>query len=219
VPEWRLSSGHAHPDNGSFIIWARGRYLTGDTGYAGQPQARHHNTVVIGGAGQGDEGEHDVWRKADLVALDAIRITATQFAPGSAKVEADFAGAYGPAAGALRVHRTFTFTAPGTFTVSDTIETKAAKAVEWFLHTDTPVETSGGRYLLGVKPVQLAADVKAPAGARFTTGATTLMAPGRPGSITSGPQQQRGFELKVETPPATLTKIEATLTVTGTVTK
>ena len=43
LPEWRLDSGHAHPDAGSFIIWADGRYLTGDTGYAGpalgaQPQ-------------------------------------------------------------------------------------------------------------------------------------------------------------------------------------
>jgi hypothetical protein len=214
VPEWRLSSGHAHPDNGSFIIWARGRYLTGDTGYAGQPQARHHNTVVIGGAGQGDEGEHDVWRKATQASLDTIRITAAQFGAGTAKIEAEFAGAYGAAAGASRVHRTFTFTAPGTFTVSDTIETKAARTVEWFLHTDTPVETEGGRYLLGVKPVQLAVDVTAPAGAKIATGPTTLMAPGRPGSITSGPQQQRGFELKVETVPATATKIEATLTVT-----
>jgi hypothetical protein len=27
VPEWQLSSGHAHPDAGSFIIRAGGRYL------------------------------------------------------------------------------------------------------------------------------------------------------------------------------------------------
>ena len=27
--------------------------------YAGQPQARHHNTITIGGQGQGDEGDHD----------------------------------------------------------------------------------------------------------------------------------------------------------------
>jgi hypothetical protein len=39
------------------------------------------------------------------------------------------------------------------------------------------------------------------------------MAPGRPGSITSGEQQQRGYELKVTTAPAAVTKIDATLTV------
>jgi hypothetical protein len=212
VPEWRLSSGHSHPDNGSFIVWAGGRYLTGDTGYAGQPQARHHNTVVIGGVGQGDEGEHDVWRKSNQRALDAIRITTAMFSTRSAKIEADLAGAYGPAAGASRVHRAFTFTAPGTFAVSDVIEATSPKAVEWFLHTDTPVGTAGGWYLLGVKPVQLVVDVKA-AGATVTTGETILMAPGKPGSITSGPQQQRGYQLKVGTAPATVTKIDATLTV------
>ena len=26
-PEWRKSSGHAHPDAGSFIIWANGKYF------------------------------------------------------------------------------------------------------------------------------------------------------------------------------------------------
>jgi hypothetical protein len=213
VPEWRLSSGHAHPDNGSFIIWANGHYLVGDTGYAGQPQARHHNTVVIGGAGQGDEGEHDVWRKADQKALDAIRITAARFSGGGATIEADFAGAYGPAAWATRAHRRFTFIAPGTFTVADTIETKSAAAVEWFLHADQPVEQKGSRYLLGPKPTRLAVDLKVPAGAAVSTGPTVLMAPGRPGSITSGERQQRGYELKVTTAPATVTKIDATLTV------
>ena len=36
-PDWRLSSGHAHPDAGSLIIWSNGKYLTGDSGYAGVP--------------------------------------------------------------------------------------------------------------------------------------------------------------------------------------
>jgi hypothetical protein len=212
VPEWRLSSGHAHPDNGSFIIWARGRYLTGDTGYAGQPQARHHNTVVIGGAGQGDEGEHDVWRQADQKALDTVRIVSAQMTPAGATIEAEISGAYARTTGASRVHRTFTFAAPSTFGVTDIVEAKEPRPVEWFLHTDTPVETAGSRYLLGLKPVQLAVEIKAP-GAKVTTGPTVLMAPGRPGSITKGEQQQRGYELKVETPPATVTRINATLTV------
>ena len=74
VPEWALDSGHSHPDNGSFIVWANGKYLTGDTGYAGLPSARHHNTITVGGVGQGIEGQHDVWRKMSPAALDGIRI-------------------------------------------------------------------------------------------------------------------------------------------------
>ena len=89
----------------------------------------------------------------------------------------------------------------------------SAAAVEWFLHADQPVEQQAGRYLLGPKAVRLAVDLKAPAGAAVTTGPTVLMAPGKPGSITSGEQQQRGYELKVTTAPATVTRIDATLTV------
>jgi len=48
-PDWRLSSGHAHPDANSFIIFAQGQYLTGDTGYAGVPLTEHHNTLLFGG--------------------------------------------------------------------------------------------------------------------------------------------------------------------------
>ena len=51
-PDWRLSSGHAHPDAGSFIIWANGKYLTGDSGYAGIPLTEHHNTLVFDKKGQ-----------------------------------------------------------------------------------------------------------------------------------------------------------------------
>lgn len=50
-PEWRLSSGHAHPDAGSFIIWANGEYLTGDSGYEGLTMTRSHNTLVFDGKG------------------------------------------------------------------------------------------------------------------------------------------------------------------------
>ncbi|HUR99346.1 MAG TPA: DUF4962 domain-containing protein, partial [Pyrinomonadaceae bacterium] len=72
-PDWRLSSGHAHPDAGSFIIWSRGKYLTGDSGYAGVPMTEHHNTVVIGGVGQGREGKgHDAFAGVPYDSLNKI---------------------------------------------------------------------------------------------------------------------------------------------------
>ncbi|HEY3121827.1 MAG TPA: DUF4962 domain-containing protein, partial [Vicinamibacteria bacterium] len=97
VPEWEPSTGHAHPDAGSFIIWGGGRYLTGDTGYAGLPLARHHNTVTFGGVGQGIEGSHDVWDKMPAGRLDAITLNG-----GGTRFVAELAGAYPPAAGVDR---------------------------------------------------------------------------------------------------------------------
>ena len=106
-----------------------GRYLTGDTGYAGQPQARHHNTITVGGQGQGDEGDHDVWPKMDSGRArhhphhgDAGRRRR------ACAIEADAAGAYLPSAGLVRFHRTFQFDGKDGFVVEDAIETQQAEA-------------------------------------------------------------------------------------------
>jgi hypothetical protein len=213
VPEWQLSSGHAHPDAGSFIIWAGGRYLTGDTGYAGQPMARHHNTITAGGAGQGDEGEHDVWRNMSQAALDTIRITRAASDASGVRVEADAAGAYPASAGLTRFHRTFTFDGKAAFTVEDAISTSAPKTFEWFLHADAPFTADGSAFVLEAAPVRLRVRVDAPAGSKQSTGVTNLMAPGKPGSITEGKQEQRGYEVRVDVPAATAASIKATLTV------
>ena len=203
VPEWQPSSGHAHPDAGGFIIWAGGRYLTGDTGYAGQPLARHHNTITVGGIGQGDEGGHDVWRSMDHAALDTIRITRATADSAGVRVEADAAGAYPAAAGLTRFHRVLTFDGKAAFAIEDAIETRAPKSVEWFLHADGPFAPLGEDFVLDAAPVRLRVRVEAPAGSKTTAGPTNLMAPGKPGSITDGKQEQRGYEIRVDVPAAT----------------
>ena len=74
-PDWRLSSGHAHPDAGSFIIWSKGRYLTGDSGYAGVPMTEHHNAVTFGGQGQAREGKgHDAFDGVSYERMNLIRL-------------------------------------------------------------------------------------------------------------------------------------------------
>jgi hypothetical protein len=213
VPEWRLSSGHAHPDAASFIIWAGGRYLTGDTGYAGQPQARHHNTITVGGQGQGDEGDHDVWRSMDQAALDTIRITELHVDGGTVRIEAEAAGAYAATSGLIRFHRIFRFDGAHEFAIEDTVVTRDAKPIQWFLHSDAPVQPSAGRFLLGGASPSLSAAFAAPAGTTTAVEKTRLTAPGRPGSITEGPEEQRGYHVRLETPAATTTTVRVNLAV------
>ena len=210
APEWQMDSGHSHPDNGSFIIWANGRYQTGDTGYAGQPQARHHNTITVGGVGQGAGDGHDVWRSMPYDALDRIRIGSVKIAAGSVTVDADFAAAYSAPVGVRELRRTFSFTAPGTFAVSDTIALDAPRPVEWYLQSDTPIANTDGSWTLGSG---LHVDVKSSSDAAVKTEKTMLTAPGRPGSITEGPSDQRGYHVRLETAPAVRTAITATLVV------
>ncbi|HZB45563.1 MAG TPA: DUF4962 domain-containing protein, partial [Pyrinomonadaceae bacterium] len=63
LPDWRLSTGHAHPDAASFIIYAHGKYLTGDTGYTGVKLTSDHNTVLVDGRGQANDGRHEVFKE------------------------------------------------------------------------------------------------------------------------------------------------------------
>ncbi len=216
VPEWRMSSGHAHPDNGSFIIWAKGRYLTGDTGYAGLPHARHHNTITVGGLGQGKYGDHDVWRDMDYAQLDKARILEAEVSPPRARIVLEGAGAYDPDAGLTRFTRTFTFAAPGTFTVSDEVATTKPQPIQFHLQSDLPLARDGAAGMLGRAAAGgpgLRVVVEEPASATVTTAPTLLMAPGQPGSITSGRVDERGYHLKVETAPATSVTMKARMTV------
>jgi Heparinase II/III-like protein len=201
VPEWRPSTGHSHPDAGSFIVWAGGRLVVGDTGYAGKPLARHHNTVVIGEFGQGMEKEHDAWEGMDRAALDRVRITQATLTPASARIVADIAAAYPPAAGLTTLRREFTFEAPGRFRVRDQIETAEPRPAAWYLHADHPFAIDGTSFRDRPGDV-LDGRAILPAGARLRTGPTILTAPGQPGSIEQGRPDQRGFEIVIEPPAA-----------------
>lgn len=214
VPEWRLSSGHAHPDGGSFIIWAAGRYLTGDTGYAGQSFTRNHNTVTIGDAGQGIERDHNVWAAMDYRRLSNARITRVEMSGERVAIDAELAPLYPDQTGLERFARRFSFEAPGTFRIRDTLRMNQPVRTQWYLHSDTPVTASGAAFRLGgAAGPALFATVEAPADATTVTAPTVLTAPGQPGSITTGRQDQRGYHLKIESGPGTTAMFDVRLVV------
>jgi hypothetical protein len=213
IPEWKLSSGHAHPDANSFIIWAHGRYLTGDTGYSGSVSARQHNTIIVGGVGQGVEGDHDLWRGIPYAALDKTRIVSANLSSSKVEIVGEAAASYPDAAGLRRFTRTFTFQAPDQFVVEDIIDTDASKPIDYYLHADQPVRGTPWRYQLGPTDVWLETTIATPDGSRAATGPTEMRSPGQPGSIEAGSIDQRGFELKISTPPATSTRIRAEMVV------
>ncbi len=214
LPEWRLDSGHAHPDAGSFVIWAHGRYLTGDTGYAGLPSARNHNTLTFGGTGQGIETQHDVWRKMDYRMLDGIRIREADLRAGKTRIVADVAKAYSAGAGVSEFTRTFTWDGGGLFTVADTVTLDAAKSVEWHLQSDVPFAAEGQTHRIG-KPgeASLLVTFNAPPKVPVVTGPATVRAPGPPGSIEKGSEEMRGHVLSASSPPATTVRFDVTLEV------
>jgi hypothetical protein len=212
MPEWRLDDGHVHPDNGSFIVYARGRYLTGDSGYAGVPRSADHNTITIGGVGQGaSDHDHDVWRGLPYDRADAVRITEAKIDGSRVSLAAECAGAYADAAGLQRFTRTFTFDGKDTFRIEDHIETASPKIVQWRLGSDTPITSAHGAYVLGEG---LEVRVKAPAKAKETVAPLLIHSPGLPGSIEKGETKARGHQLTLENPsPAATIAFDVTLRV------
>jgi hypothetical protein len=214
IPEWRLDSGHAHPDAGSFIVWAHGRYLAGDTGYAGLPSARNHNTLTFGAVGQGVETQHDVWRAIDYGALDGIRIREAEIRGGRARIVADLAAAYPKAAGVRAFTRTFVWDGGVRITVTDAVTLDAPKTADWHLQSDTPFEGAGARFHNGkAGEPALQVSFASPTGLAITAGAATVRAPGAPGSIEKGVEEQRGYLLRATAPAAAAFRFDVTLEV------
>jgi hypothetical protein len=171
---------------------------------------------VVGGFGQGLEKEHDTWEGMDRAALGRVRIEEAFLQPSSVRIVAEMAAAYPPAAGLSTFRREFSFEGPGRFRVRDRLATAEDRRIEWFLHADRPFEIDG----LGFRDASAAAAfrgrVTLPEAARLRTGPTILTAPGQPGSIEQGRQDQRGFELVIEPPTtARATEFDVTFEVKG----
>jgi Domain of unknown function (DUF4962)/Heparinase II/III-like protein len=212
LPEWRLDSGHAHPDAGSFIVWAHGRYLTGDTGYAGLPSARNHNAMTFGGIGQGLESQHDVWRQMDYRALGGIRLRETHLEGRRMRIVADLAAVYPPAAGVRAYTRRFEWDGQSSITVTDDVTLAKPLTPEWHLQSDTAftgsatVFTSGG----AGEPA-LRVSFASPSPVTVATGRATVKAPGPPGSIEKGVEEPRGYVLTATAPAAATVRLEVAL--------
>ncbi|MFN2416523.1 MAG: DUF4962 domain-containing protein [Pyrinomonadaceae bacterium] len=202
LPDWHLSSGHAHPDAGSFIIYANGKYLTGDSGYAGVPLTAHHNTVLFDGRGQAREGKgHDAFDDVPYERMDAIRITEASLGPRSVTLRADLTSAYEPELGLARFVREFRFDGRNEFVITDTISARKPVVPTWLLHADDRVGRAGdGGFFIERDGTRLLVEVAEPRGGHASVEPNDLTAPGRPGSVDKGERQVRGERLAVSTP-------------------
>ncbi|MBX7170407.1 MAG: DUF4962 domain-containing protein [Pyrinomonadaceae bacterium] len=211
-PEWRLSSGHAHPDAGSFIIWSNGKYLTGDSGYAGVPMTEHHNTLVFDGKGQNKEGSgHDVWVGIPYERLNKIRILNVKADGKKVLITADVTSAYEPEVGVRKFIRSFEFTAPNKFLVTDYVETNSPQIITSFLHSDNVInQLSSNKFVFEPNGTSLFAEIVEPKDFDAKIEKNILTAPGKPGSVDKGEREERGVKLSIST-KAKVTKAKMAL--------
>jgi hypothetical protein len=211
-PDWRLSSGHAHPDANSFIIFARGQYLTGDTGYAGVPKTEHHNTLLVNGKGQGKEGEgHDAFAEMSYALMNPTRIIDFKVEPNQVTVRGDAAAAYEPELGVKKFVREFVYRINAGFTVTDEVETTKPAIFTWLMHADDRIEKEEGcLFKIKAGEVQLLIDPtldapveKAQQSIQSSIETNDLTAPGPPGAVDKGERQARGQKLLLSNGVAT----------------
>src|SRR5258705_7614750 len=207
-PDWRLSSGHAHPDANSFIIFARGEYLTGDTGYAGLPMTEHHNTLLVNGKGQAKEGDgHDVFAEVPYELLNRIRLSEVKVERDRVIVRGDATAAYGPELGLKKFVREFVYGPGARFTIRDEVETTKPAVLTSLLHADNRIDVeNGNRFSIKVGRVKLLIDPAIESNNQHASKkiqslveANTLTAPGPPGAVDKGERQERGQKLLLST--------------------
>lgn len=197
--DWHLSSGHAHPDAGSFIIYAKGRYLTGDSGYAGVPLTAHHNTALVDGRGQAREGRgHDAFSGVPYDLLNRIRILEAKLGDKEVVIRADVTSAYMPELDLLRFEREFRFSAEGGFRIIDTLQLAKAHVITELIHADETIMPLGGdRFAIGGSDAKLIVSVEEPKTVRFRIEPNIVIAAGLPGSVDKGERQERGQRLAI----------------------
>ncbi|MCG9791040.1 DUF4962 domain-containing protein [Flavobacterium algicola] len=200
-PEWRLNNGHAHPDAGSFIIWADGKYLTGDSGYEGLTMTQSHNTLLFDGKGQNNEGAgHDVFYGIPHERLNKIRIINAKLTADKVFILADVTAAYEPAIGVKKFTRNFEFTAPGSFTITDNIETNSPKIITSLLHADTTIkQLTDTTFEFEPTKTSLVAAIIVPKSVETKMDSNVLTAPGKPGFVDKGGEEERGKKLAIST--------------------
>lgn len=141
---WRPSLGHAHPDAGSFILFAGGAFLAGDTGYTGKKETADHNSLLIDGVGQHKGGtawatfEGKPYDEYDQIALSEVWLNDVVVAATS-----HLTAAYDDALRMTRVERKFLLVAGRYLLVADHLASAVPHVYEWRWHSDRCAEVRG----------------------------------------------------------------------------
>lgn len=196
IPDWRQNTGHAHPDANSFIIYAKGAYLTGDTGYLGIKQTDDHNTILVNNRGQARDGVYEMFKEVPNERLDKIRIADVWAAPDYFYARGEAASGYYEDLNLRKFDRHFLYIAPEYFVVWDELETEKPSDFTFLLNADREISLNGAEADLINQDAALRVARVLPAQANSEVVPQMVQARGLPGSVDKGIAEQRGVQLK-----------------------
>jgi len=196
ISDWRENTGHAHPDANSFIIYANGKYLTGDTGYLGIKQTDDHNTILVNNRGQEKDGVYEMFKEIPNERLDKIRIVETWGNSDYFYVRGEAASGYYADLGLKKFDRNFLYVAPDYFVVWDALETEKPSDFTFLLNSDREIKLNGNEAELINKDAALRVVRIVPNDAKSAVVPQMIQARGLPGSVSKGDTEQRGVQLQ-----------------------
>lgn len=197
IPDWRENTGHAHPDANSFIIFAGGKYLTGDTGYLGIKQTDDHNTILVNGKGQANDGVYEMFKEVSNEKLDKIRIADISAAKDYFYIHGEAASGYYDDLKLKRFDRHFLYVYDGNyFVVWDELEADKPAEFTFLLNADKEIKLDGNQANLINGNAALRVVRIAPNQANSKVAAQMVQARGLPGSVSEGDTEQRGVQLR-----------------------
>ncbi len=197
IKDWRQNTGHAHPDANSFIIWANGKYLTGDTGYLGIKQTDDHNTILVNGRGQEKDGVYEMFKEVPNEKLDRIRLAEVDVTADYLYARGEAAAGYYPDLGIQKFDRHFLFLAPDFFLIWDELLTERPSGFKFLINADREVRIDQGFSDLLNGDAGLRVFNVWPTRTAMKVVDQIVQARGLPGSVAKGDTETRGRQLQV----------------------
>jgi len=197
--DWIMNAGHVHPDIGSFWIYAKGAYLAVDTGYTANKWTKDHNTILVDGKGQGDDGTYHNERLMPYKKFNEVSIKKQFLSKDYGYASGDISGAYMKGdLGKLSLLRHLVMT-KNYLLVFDILSGEKQHEYTWINHSDKEYKKESGYYVTENGKARLLTFTLLPADFKAETGVATVMGGTAPGA---GKKEDRGFELTLQTEKA-----------------
>ncbi len=205
MKDWTMNSGHVHPDIGAFWIYARSNYLAVDTGYLDQKWTRNHNTLLVGGKGQGIDGSYWNDRGWPYRKFDQARITVSRLQKDYGYASGEFSSIYPEELGLKNLRRSVVMTANWMIVIDD-MQADQPQTLTWLCHSDSPFEQVAGGdgasavFLSRTNQAGLAVLPLGPTAAKGKNERTVVIAGTSPGR---GKEMELNHHLRLDTEAAT----------------
>lgn len=198
-PQWHLELGHAHPDAGSFLLFAKGVFLANDTGYTGKKETADHNSILVDGIGQYKGGTPwSTFAAKPYSEYDKIHMENVWHTPQVAAATAVFTAAYDDVLQLKEMKRHLILVDGRFLVIFDTMRSALPHEYEWRLHADQMARSvSANRFVMENGPGRLVIENLNPIASHQiapTIVETELYA------MTRSRPQQRGFHLALKSP-------------------